>query len=60
MYDSNPLALTKQLFAELEKKKLAFVEVKRHGKIEISKSTDGKVDEEGRTLPDIQIPNFFD
>jgi hypothetical protein len=34
--------------------------VKRHGYIEVGKSTDGKVDEEGRTLPDVQIPNFFD
>lgn len=47
MYDSNPLELTKQLLAELEKKKLAFVEVKRHGFTDNGKSADGKVDEQG-------------
>lgn len=59
MYDSNPLELTKVLLKELEKKKLAFVEVKRHGPND-GKEGDGQVDEHGQTLPAVQIPNFFD
>lgn len=52
MYDSNPLELTKVLLKELEKKKLAFVEVKRHGPND-GKEGDGKVDDHGQDLPSL-------
>lgn len=47
MYDSNPLELLKVLLKELEKRKIAFVEVKRHGPMEDSHKGDGQVDEHG-------------
>ncbi|EAR89566.2 FAD/FMN-binding family oxidoreductase (macronuclear) [Tetrahymena thermophila SB210] len=59
MYDSNPLESLKYVLKELEKRKIAFVEVKRHNKTEVSSSENGK-DEHGQTLPEVQIPNFFD
>ena len=34
MYDSNPLELMKYLFSELEKRDIAFIELKRHGRLE--------------------------
>lgn len=36
MYDSNPIALLSYLLPELQKKNLAFVELKRHGWLEKS------------------------
>lgn len=45
---------------ELEKRNIAFIEVKRHAKSDMSKSPDAPVDEEGKTYPDVQMPNFFD
>lgn len=60
MYDSNPKELFRYLLKELEKRKLSFVEVKKHGFTDTGKSADGKVDENGLTLPEVQWPNFFD
>lgn len=60
MYDSNPLELYKHLLKEIEKKKIAFVEFKRHGASEKGESVDGKIDKNGLTLPEVQWPNFFD
>lgn len=37
MYDSNPLELMKHVLREMEKKKIAFVEIKRHAPTEIGK-----------------------
>lgn len=34
MYDSDPISLMKYVLKELEKKDLAFVELKRHGNLE--------------------------
>lgn len=34
MYDSNPIELMKYALKELEKRKLAFVEFKRHGSVD--------------------------
>lgn len=34
MYDSDPVALLSYLLPELEKRKLSFVEFKRHGALE--------------------------
>lgn len=34
MYDSEPLETTKYVLKELEKKKIAFVEIKRHGPVD--------------------------
>lgn len=60
MYDSNPLELMKYVLGELDKKDLAFVELKRHGVQDSSrKAKDGK-DEKGRDLPEVQIPKFFE
>lgn len=48
MYDSNPKELTKYVLKELEKKKIAFVEIKRHGYIETPKpGKDENTDEYG-------------
>lgn len=60
IYDSNPLDLLKHLLKELEKRKIGFVEIKRHALVENGKTADAVADEEGRVYPNVQIPNFFD
>ncbi|KAL4437734.1 hypothetical protein ABPG74_012409 [Tetrahymena malaccensis] len=54
MYDSDPLALMKYIFIELEKRNLSFVELRRFGKFDLSAPV-----EEGQAHPELQIPNFF-
>lgn len=53
IYDSNPLALMKYLLPELDKRNLAFVEVRRHNPSEV-KPTDNI-----RTSAAEQIPDFY-
>lgn len=50
MYDSNPLELMKYVFKEVEKRKIAFVENKRHSPTENPKN-EGDHDEYGQTIP---------
>ncbi|EAR89565.1 FAD/FMN-binding family oxidoreductase (macronuclear) [Tetrahymena thermophila SB210] len=59
MYDSNPKELMKYVLAELEKKKIAFVEVKRHGFLESSKDPNQENDDFGQTQPKKQWPDIF-
>lgn len=48
MYDSNPKEVTKYVLKELEKKKIAFVELKRHGFTDAGKTGENEnVDEHG-------------
>jgi len=45
MYDSNPLELMKYLLGELNKRDLAFVELKRHGSLEkMTPSKEGRIE----------------
>ena len=52
MYDSNPLALLTYLLPELDKRDLAFVEIKRHSPYEANPS-------DTRQSAADQIPDFF-
>lgn len=52
MYDSNPLALLTYLLPELDKRNLAFVEIKRHSPYEVNPS-------DPRQNAADQIPDFF-
>jgi len=54
MYDSNPIGLLNYLLPELDKRNLAFVEFKRHGK-----NDKNRPNETNRQLPEEQIPDFF-
>lgn len=61
MYDSNPLELMKYILKELENKKIAFVEIKRHGSLESAKPDSKDIyDENGLIYPEKQMPDFFD
>lgn len=60
MYDSDPIGLMKYALKELEKRNIAFVEVKRHGALDYRKYPQGQTtDEKGRVLPKFQIPDFY-
>ncbi|KAL4473478.1 hypothetical protein ABPG74_022342 [Tetrahymena malaccensis] len=59
MYDSNPLELVKYLLNEFEKRKIGFVELKRHDKS--NRKNIGQEAVENEFIdPEQQIPYFFD
>ncbi|EAR89567.1 FAD/FMN-binding family oxidoreductase (macronuclear) [Tetrahymena thermophila SB210] len=60
MYDSNPLQLMKYILSECERKKIAFVEIKKHSQLELVKNSGEQVDQFGQISPNKQIPNFFE
>ncbi|KAL4470277.1 hypothetical protein ABPG74_011888 [Tetrahymena malaccensis] len=60
MYDSNPLQLMKYILSECERKKIAFVEIKKHSQQELIKNGGEQYDQFGQISPKLQIPNFFE
>ena len=54
MYDSDPIGLLNYLLPQLDKRNLAFVEFKRHGKNDKNRPSD-----DDRKKPEEQIPDFF-
>ncbi|KAL4506994.1 hypothetical protein ABPG72_001415 [Tetrahymena utriculariae] len=53
MYDSNPLELMTYLLFELDKRNIAFVEIKRYNPFDV------QINKSHQISPEIQIPDFF-